>query len=83
MVKLQEAKDQIVIDYEVYDRRPSDLDLLIAAIETHRATEAGRPPHMVASGMPDSTPPRTRQQREPRKTRLHSQPLDQEFRAQA
>jgi IS5 family transposase len=37
MVKLQEAEDQIVIDYEVYDRRPSDSDLLIAAIETHRA----------------------------------------------
>jgi hypothetical protein len=35
MVKLQEAEDQIVIDYEVYDRRPSDSDLLIAAIEMH------------------------------------------------
>ena len=30
MVKLQEAEDQIVIDYQVYDRRPSDSDLLIA-----------------------------------------------------
>ena len=48
MVKLQEAEDQIVIDYEVYDRRPSDSDLLIAAIETHRAM-LGRPPHMVAA----------------------------------
>ena len=48
MVKLQEAEDQIVIDYEVYDRRPSDLDPLIAAIETHRAM-LGRPPHMVAA----------------------------------
>jgi hypothetical protein len=37
-----------VIDYEVYDRRPSDSDLLIAAIETHRAM-LGRPPHMVAA----------------------------------
>ena len=48
MVKLQEAEDQIVIDYEVYDRRPSDSDLLIVAIETHRAM-LGRPPHMVAA----------------------------------
>jgi hypothetical protein len=28
MVKLQEAENQIVIDYEVYDQRPSDSDLL-------------------------------------------------------
>jgi len=48
MVKLQEAEDQIVIDYEVYDRRPSDSDLLIAAIETHRAM-LGRTPHLVAA----------------------------------
>src|SRR5207244_10490472 len=48
MVKLQEAENQIVIDYEVYDRRPSDSDLLIAAIETHRAM-LGRAPHMVAA----------------------------------
>jgi IS5 family transposase len=48
MVKLQEAEDQLVIDYEVYDRRPSDSDLLIAAIETHRAM-LGRVPHMIAA----------------------------------
>src|SRR4029077_3886783 len=30
MVKLQEAENQIVTDYEVYDRRPNDADLLIA-----------------------------------------------------
>src|SRR5213078_2130352 len=48
MVKLQEAEHQIVIDYEVYDRRPSDSDLLIAAIETHRAM-LGRAPRMVAA----------------------------------
>src|SRR5258708_18274692 len=38
MVKLQEAENQIVIAYEVYEQRPSDSDLLIAAIETHQAT---------------------------------------------
>ena len=48
MVKLQEAEDQIVIDYEVYDRRPSDSDLLTAAIETHRAM-LGRAPLIVAA----------------------------------
>ena len=33
MVKLQEAENQIIVDYEVYDRRPNDADLLIPAIE--------------------------------------------------
>jgi IS5 family transposase len=48
MVKLQEAENQIVIDYEVYDQRPSDSDLLIAAIETHEA-KLGRNPRLVAA----------------------------------
>jgi transposase, IS5 family len=43
MVKLQEAENQIVTDYEVYDRRPNDSDLLIAAIETHQV-RLGRTP---------------------------------------
>jgi Transposase DDE domain len=48
MVKLQEAEDQIIIDYEVYARRPNDSDLLLAAIETHQ-TRLGRTPHLVAA----------------------------------
>ena len=48
IVKLQEAENQIVIDYEVYDRRPNDSDLLIAAIETHQA-RLGRTPRLVAA----------------------------------
>jgi IS5 family transposase len=48
MVKLQEAENQIVIDYEVYDRRPNDSDLLIPAIETHHA-RFGRAPYLVAA----------------------------------
>jgi IS5 family transposase len=48
MVKLQEAENQIVTEYEVYDRRPSDADLLIAAIATHE-TMLGRVPHLVAA----------------------------------
>jgi IS5 family transposase len=48
MVKLQEAENQIVVDYEVYDRRPNDAELLIPAIETHRA-RLGRAPYLVAA----------------------------------
>jgi IS5 family transposase len=48
MVKLQEAENQIITDYEVYARRPYDSDLLIAAIETHQA-RLGRTPRLVAA----------------------------------
>ena len=48
MVKLQEAENQIVIDYEVYAQRPNDADLLIAAVETHQA-KLGRTPRLVAA----------------------------------
>ena len=48
MVKLQEAENQIVTDYEVYDRRPSDSDLLIGAVEAHQA-RLGRTPRLVAA----------------------------------
>jgi IS5 family transposase len=48
MVKLQEAENEIITDYEVYARRPYDSDLLVAAIETHQAL-LGRAPHLVAA----------------------------------
>jgi IS5 family transposase len=48
MVKLQEAENQIVIDYEVYSRRPNDSDILVAAIDTHQAL-LGRTPRLVAA----------------------------------
>jgi hypothetical protein len=48
MVILQEVENQIVIDYEVYPRRPNDSDLLISAIETHQA-RLGPAPHLVAA----------------------------------
>jgi IS5 family transposase len=48
MVKLQEAENQVITDYEVYARRPCDSDLLIAAIETHQAL-LGRTPSLVAA----------------------------------
>jgi transposase, IS5 family len=48
MVKVQEAENQIVIDYTVYDEKPSDSDLLIPSIETHQA-RMGRVPDLAAA----------------------------------
>ncbi|MGH9557449.1 MAG: ISNCY family transposase [Terriglobales bacterium] len=48
MVKIQEAENQITIDYEVYEKRPADSDLLIPSIEVHRQT-LGRTPHLAAA----------------------------------
>lgn len=48
LIKLQEVENQIVIDYQVYDRRPSDSELLIPAIEVHCA-KLGRAPRLVAA----------------------------------
>ena len=47
LIKLQEAENQIVVDYEVYARRPNDVDLLIPAIEAHRG-KLGRVPRLIA-----------------------------------
>jgi IS5 family transposase len=48
MIKLQEAENQLIIDYEVYTRRPSDSDLLVPAIAIHQA-KLGRVPRLVAT----------------------------------
>jgi IS5 family transposase len=48
MVKLQEAENQIITDYQVYAQRPYDSDLLVAAIETHQML-LGRAPNLVAA----------------------------------
>jgi transposase, IS5 family len=48
MVKIQEAENQIVIDFEVYDERPSDSDLLIPSIEVHQEL-MGRTPDLAAA----------------------------------
>lgn len=47
MVKIQEAENQIITCYEVYEKRPSDSALLLAAIESHQA-QRGRLPRLVA-----------------------------------
>jgi IS5 family transposase len=48
LLKLQEAENQIIVDYEVFARRPSDMDLLIPAIDVHQA-KLGRVPRLVAA----------------------------------
>jgi transposase, IS5 family len=48
LLKLQEAENQIVIDYQVYEQRPSDSELLIPAIDAHEA-KLGRVPRLVAA----------------------------------
>jgi transposase, IS5 family len=48
MVKLQEAVNQIIVDYEVYARRPNNSDLLLPAIDTHQAL-LGRAPRLAAA----------------------------------
>jgi len=48
MVKIQEAENQIVIDCQVYDEKPSDSDLLIPSIKAHQ-TLMGRTPDVVAA----------------------------------
>ncbi|MGH7393796.1 MAG: ISNCY family transposase [Candidatus Rokuibacteriota bacterium] len=48
MVKIQEAENQIVTQYEVFDQRPSDSDLLIPSLEKHIA-QFGSAPKLVAA----------------------------------
>jgi IS5 family transposase len=48
MVKIQEAENQIVTHYEVFDQRPSDSDLLTPAIQKHQEV-FGHAPHLVAA----------------------------------
>jgi IS5 family transposase len=47
VVKLQEAEQQIITAYVVYDTRPSDADLVIPALDTHERVFA-RMPRLVA-----------------------------------
>lgn len=47
LVKIQEAENQIVIAYEVYEQRPHDKTLLVPAVTMHQQ-RLGRVPVMVA-----------------------------------
>jgi hypothetical protein len=48
IMKLQEGEKQIVIDYEVYDQRPNDADLLVPTTEINQVTLGRTPPLMAA-----------------------------------
>jgi transposase, IS5 family len=48
LVKIQEAENQIITHYEVYNQRPSDASLLVDAVEKHRE-QTGRIPHTIAA----------------------------------
>lgn len=41
LVKLQEAENQIVVDYQVYEQRPEDRTLLVPSVEAHRRVFGG------------------------------------------
>jgi IS5 family transposase len=48
MVKIQEAEHQIITDYEIFEKRPVDADLLLPSIETHEKL-LDRLPQLVAA----------------------------------
>jgi transposase, IS5 family len=48
LVKIQEAENQIVTDFEVYEERPTDSTLLVEAVEAHQQ-QLGSIPHLVAA----------------------------------
>lgn len=48
LIKIQEAENQIITDYEVCGQRPADSTLLVNSIEAHQQ-KLGRVPHTVAA----------------------------------
>jgi IS5 family transposase len=48
MVKIQEAENQLIIDYEVFPEKPADSDLLVESVQTHQE-RLGRTPRLVAA----------------------------------
>ena len=47
MVKIQESENQIITDYAVYEKRPSDSELVIPALDAHEK-KLGCTPRLVA-----------------------------------
>lgn len=47
MVKIQEGENQIITDYVVYEKRPSDSELVIPALDAHEK-RLGCTPHLLA-----------------------------------
>lgn len=48
LVQLQEAENQIITHYEVFEERPSDRELLLSSVEAH-ISQLGRVPHLVTA----------------------------------
>jgi transposase, IS5 family len=48
MVQIQEAEGRLITGYEVFEKRPSDSDLLVPAVEAHRQ-RFGKAPRLVAA----------------------------------
>jgi IS5 family transposase len=48
MVQIQEAENQIITHYEVFDRKPADSELLVPAVNEH-VRKLGRVPRLVAA----------------------------------
>src|SRR3954466_10025490 len=48
LVKIQEAENQIITDYTVFEERPSDSELLIPSLEQHQIV-FGQTPRLVAA----------------------------------
>ena len=48
LVQVQETENQIITHYDVFDKRPSDRDLLLGAVETHERV-LGRVPHLATA----------------------------------
>jgi len=48
LVQIQEAENQIITHYQVFDERPSDSELLLPAVEAHQRV-FGRVPNLVAA----------------------------------
>lgn len=48
LVKIQEAENQIITHYQIWEKRPSDSELPLPAVEKHQQ-QFGRVPHLLAA----------------------------------
>jgi transposase, IS5 family len=48
LVKIQEAENQFVVDYQVYEQRPDDRTLAVPSLEAHQRI-FGRPPYLLTA----------------------------------
>jgi hypothetical protein len=71
MVNIQEAEQQIVTRFEVYDQRPSDSDLLIPSLHVHEQ-QCGHAPRLITA---DEVAHRLRRPHQPAEAPAWNQPL--------